>query len=322
MAKLESQGMEVTARLANSEAFDKALLELADGNEGFEIYIEGEKMKSAGMLARFLGITDYKGLNLELAAPPSRMSGMEKFVLGETVLIQNALFMTALALQDKLSASAPAALSTYFYTYFTNLKNILQFKSQATVLTVSRDAETGEDVLKLTANPSFVLMTNILEELLVNTPLNGIADLGMSADEVIEVSALMGFAKLLVEKLAATMEAERLRAEQRGELELAAKIEKQRLTYMRLMYNYVVPALKVFVMFAPKPMKATCDVIKKGTLAAFGCVAVAQETNRYRSMRSAVKKVAEGDCAKILVLGLIHAKAEEDGVVATAAGTN
>lgn len=322
MAKLESQGMEVTTRLVNSKAFDDALLELAEGNEGFEIYIEGEKMKSAGMLARFLGISEYKGLNLEFGAPPSRMSGMEKFVLGETMLIQNALFMTALALQEKLSASAPAALSTYFYTYFTNLKSILQFKSQATVLTVSRDEKTGEEVLKLTANPSFVLMTNVLEELIVNSSLNGIGNLGMPAQEVVEVSALMGFAKLLVEKLAATMEAERLRAEQRGDLELASKIEKQRLTYMRLMYNYVVPALKVFVMFAPDAMKNGCDLAKKATLAGFGCVAVAQETNRYRAMRSAVKKVAEGDCAKILVLGLIHGKAEEDGVIASAAGTN
>lgn len=277
-------------------------LESAVQGERFEIDTRAADGPQRGAVRNFLGLHRFKLPFLRVASLPTAFSRAELATLGITTAVNNAVMLLGQYLKNEFKPMAPVVLTAYFYSYLSNLKQILSLKAQGKTLSVRLQNEPGRQIT-VEANPYYVLLTNLLEEGIVNSALSLAIDQELPIAKLAAASLAFAIAKIPVEQRAATLEMERNAAKERGETGKAAYLEVKRLVLQNFLFNGVFPILKTVVMLAPK---GTAEVVCTGAacaiLGAIGSAAAVQEVRRQNALRRAIDEKSTPDtCGRILI---------------------
>lgn len=254
-------------------------------------------------LARFFGFEErLKAPSLRLFKSPHHFSIPELGTLAITAGIHNAFLVAGQIASDKINSLPSLVLTSYFYSYLSNLKEILRFKSQGKSLAFDLSSAPGNQI-RVETNPYYMLAANLMEEAVVNSALTPVIEGGFPVGNIFRRTVLFGFVKTPVERACANLESRRRVAEREGNLKEARRLEIQRLLLSNFFFNLVIPALRTAELFSPEgPLRRTCEAVTAGVLSSVGCVAVVEEILRQRKLASAQRRLAKpGSCSSLLI---------------------
>lgn len=175
-------------------------------------------MRALGLVAN-PGLPQLNGLRDPRGFEPERRRAFT-----DTVVSHGALAFVGQALSGKYSLAEPAALTTYFVAYFSNIEELMRYKGQG--------------------NTAFLAAANILEEVLIGSLLGLSRQEPMVASELLRRAASFGISKTSVERVAIRLRKERERLKDVGDEEQAELLNAKLYRLQVVFYNRVVPAVR------------------------------------------------------------------------------
>jgi len=267
------------------------------------IEIQSTSPPKQNFLARFFGLTaKLKRPSLALFRLPTSISAARLGTFAITAGVHNFFLALGQLSRGEISAYPHIVLTSYFYSYLSNLDEILNLKAQGRTLVLDLNAPDGKQI-QVKANNYYVLMANLVEEAVLNSVLSPLIEEGVTPLDILQRTLLFGFAKTPIDRACATLETQRRTVLLAGDEQLAKRIEFKQLVIQNFFFNFVVPALRTLEMCAPKgPIKTSCKIGSALVLGGVGCISIAEEINERVKTRHAVFAAGKGNpCGQIFV---------------------
>ncbi len=254
-------------------------------------------------LARFFGLTaKFKRPSLALFRLPTAISKARLGTFAITAGVHNFFLALGQLGRGGVSVYPHIVLTSYFYSYLSNLDEILNLKAQGRTLVLDLTAPDGKQI-QVKANNYYVLMANLVEEGILNSALSPMLEQRVTPLGILQRTLLFGFAKTPVERACATLEAQRRTALLAGDQKLARRIELKQMVIQNFFFNFVVPVLRTLELCAPEgPIKTGCKIGSAMVLGGVGCISVVEEARERLQTRRALHKAGTGNpCGRLFV---------------------
>lgn len=265
--------------------------------------IQSTSPPKRNFLARLFGLTaKFKRPSLTLFRLPTSISSARLGTFVITAGVHNFFLALGQLSRDAVTSYPHIVLTSYFYSYLSNLDEILNLKAQGRTMVLDLNAPDGKQI-QVKASNYYVLMANLVEEVILNSALSPVMEEGATPLDILQRSLLFGFAKTPVERACATLESQRRIALLAGDEKLAKRIEFKQLVIQNFFFNFVVPVLRTLEISAPKgPIKTACKIGSALVLGGVGCISIVEEIRERVKTRQTAKAAGVGNpCGRILV---------------------